>query len=79
MSLPPQQEHPKRYIFNHFHHNSGRLAIAFGTANVYLGLHLADVRSGTISSVLRSLRHCQHQGSSDKSLANQLHPLVELR
>ncbi len=76
MSLPPQQDHPKRYIFNHFHHNSGRLAIAFGIANVYLGLHLADVRSGRLSSVLHPLRHCQHQGSSDKCLANELHALV---
>lgn len=48
------QEHPKRYIFNHVHHNVGRLALACGIAATYLGLKATGVTSSFTECMLKS-------------------------
>jgi hypothetical protein len=37
------QTNPRRYLWNHLHHWTGRLAIVLAIVNVYLGLHLSNV------------------------------------
>lgn len=52
------QDHPKRYIFNHVHHNMGRLALAFGIVAVFLGLKVTGVRASLAPDSVAAKVNC---------------------
>ena len=63
--LRAPQVNARRYLWNHFHHWTGRIAIVLAIVNVYLGLHLSNVSPPCSSPAAQSslhLRHCLVSG-----------------
>ncbi len=54
------QTHKFRRVFNPVHHWFGRFALVFAIINVYLGLHLSNVRPNPLRSVPHHRNCCCH-------------------
>ena len=55
------QTSPVRYVWNHAHHWTGRLAVILAIINVYLGLKLAEV--SVLAFFLNSPSNSSHRRS----------------